>query len=68
LKSSGYVKMGSTLAKFNDPCVDHLNAYIRCAEKHAGKRPDVYEEYCEEEKSLFLDCRAKQRAERSGES
>jgi len=50
-----------TLAKYNDPCGTYLEAYVRCAEAHAGKRPDVYEEYCEEEKSLFLDCREKQK-------
>lgn len=35
-----------------DPCRTLLQTYVRCTERHAGKAPDVYEEYCEEEKSL----------------
>lgn len=42
--------MGATLERMNDPCLKHLDAYVRCAEAHQNKFPDEYGEYCEEEK------------------
>ena len=40
-----------------DPCLDLFEAYLRCAEAHAGVHPEEYGEYCEEEKQLYLECR-----------
>jgi len=40
-----------------DPCGEKLEAYIRCAKKFGGQEPDEYEEYCESERSLYVDCR-----------
>ena len=54
--------MGEVFGKLkNDPCQDLFESYIRCAEKHAGVHPEVYGEYCEEEKELYLECRRQER-------
>jgi len=37
-----------------DPCQDKLETYVKCTEFHEGKAPDVYEEYCEAEKSRYV--------------
>jgi hypothetical protein len=41
----------------DDPCEGMLKAYVLCAENHVNISPSVYEEYCEEEKNLYKDCR-----------
>ena len=43
-----------------DPCEELFDIYLRCAKDHAGVHPDVYGEYCEEEKELYLECRRQQ--------
>jgi hypothetical protein len=41
-----------------DPCLDALLAYERCAAANAGRAPREYEgEYCEPEKQVYLACR-----------
>lgn len=56
--------MGDVLSRIGlvkpDPCGDLFQAYLRCAHTHQGVHPEVYGEYCEEEKEVYLDCRRKQ--------
>eukprot|EP00924_Labyrinthula_sp_SR-Ha-C_P005886 snap_masked-scaffold_14-processed-gene-7.58-mRNA-1 protein AED:1.00 eAED:1.00 QI:0/-1/0/0/-1/1/1/0/61 len=48
--------MGGSFSK-PDPCEELFKDYLNCAKKYAYVHPEEYGEYCEEEKSLYVDCR-----------
>ena len=52
--------MGNRLEQQADPCKPLLDAYVECMKEHEGVAPEPFEpEFCEEAKSLYLDCRRK---------
>ena len=57
--------MGSAFEKEPLPCSEFLDKYVKCMEDKSGVRPDPYEpEWCDEQKTSYLDCMTELRVKR----